>query len=413
MTERSAKWLCAKPGQLLHGEYSLPGDKSLSHRMALLAALADGESCISNFLESGVSEAMLRALAALGVRWKLDGSQLTVFGKGFDGLRSPEKSIDCGNSATTLRLLAGALAAGNLPAVLDGSEGLRRRPMERIIIPLQRMGVKVSGSGGCAPLEFTPARLPLKALDYVMPVASAQVKSCLLLAALAADNPMVVREPGPFARPYRTLAQGHGRTGELLDRSSGEEQPVQYNTSLIPSAGRRLLPLDVSIPGDISSAAFLIVAALIVPGSEVSSSRNVGLNPTRTGLLDVLRAMGAEIEVLNSHADLANPGVTCSSAVPSCMEPQVSGELVVRMIDEFPALAAAAAFAKGETVISQAEELRYKESDRIAAICQEFNRLGIRISEKPDGFTIVGGELPKEARWMPTGTTAWRWRCAW
>jgi 3-phosphoshikimate 1-carboxyvinyltransferase len=394
MTDPSEKRLCACPGKVLHGEYGLPGDKSLSHRTALLAALAEGESHISNFLESGVTQAMLHALSALGVRWKLEGSQLTVFGKGFDGLQPPEQPIDCGNSATTLRLLAGALAAGNLPVVLDGSEGLRRRPMERIISPLEQMGVKVSGSGGCAPLEFTHTRLPLKALDYPMPVASAQVKSCLLLAALAADNLMVVREPGPSRDHTERLLKAMGVQVNSWIEQPSKKQPLQYHTSLNPPAGRSLLPLDISIPGDISSAAFLIVAALILPGSEVRLY-NVGLNPTRTGLLDALRAMGAEIEILNYHAEPGEPWGDLLVRGSKLQGTQVSGDLVVRMIDEFPAFAAAAAFAEGETVISQAEELRYKESDRIAAICREFSRLGIRFREKPDGFTIAGREPPK------------------
>jgi 3-phosphoshikimate 1-carboxyvinyltransferase len=386
--------LIIHPGKALRGEYSLPGDKSLSHRTALLAALADGESCITNFLESGVTEEMLRALTALGVRWEMAGSQLTVLGKGIAGLKPPAQPLDCGNSATTLRLLAGALAAGNLLAVLDGSEGLRRRPMERILSPLQQMGVKVTGSGGCAPLSFTPASLPLKALDYSMPVASAQVKSCLLLAALAADQEMVVREPGPSRDHTERLLKVMGvRVNSWIEHPGGE-QPAQYNTSLIPPAGRSLLPLHVSIPGDISSAAFLIVAALIIPGSEVQLC-NVGLNPTRTGLLDALRGMGAQIQELNYHEGPGEPWGDLLISGSTLHGTQVAGELVVRMIDEFPAFAAAAVFAEGETVVSQAEELRYKESDRIAAICQEFRRLGIPISEKPDGFMLVGGGLPQ------------------
>lgn len=379
------------PGKSLHGEYRLPGDKSLSHRTALLAALAEGESRIENFLESGVTDAMLRALTDLGVKWELTGSQLRVFGEGFAGLRAPAEPLDCGNSATTLRLLAGALAAGNLAAVLDGSEGLRRRPMERIIAPLQQMGVRVAGTNGCAPLTFVPASLPLKALDYTLPVASAQVKSCLLLAALAAERVMVVREPGPSRDHTERLLKAMGVGVDSWIEHPGGGQPAQYNTALTPPAGRRLLPLRVSIPGDVSSAAFLIVAALITPGSAVLL-RNVGLNPTRTGLLDALLAMGAQIEVQNYHASPGEPWGDLLVQTSALHGTQVDGELVVRMIDEFPAFAAAAAFAEGETVVSQAEELRYKESDRIAAVCQEFRRLGVAIHEKPDGFTLSGGQ---------------------
>jgi 3-phosphoshikimate 1-carboxyvinyltransferase len=393
MTDSPLTRLITYPGKPLRGEYRLPGDKSLSHRMALLAALAEGQSRISNFLVSGVTEAMLRALTALEVEWELSGDQLVVSGRGFGGIKSPRNAIDCGNSATTLRLLAGAMAAANLPAVLDGSEGLRRRPMDRILTPLQQMGVAITGSAGCAPLQITPTLLPLKALDYRMPVASAQVKSCLLLAALSADGPSIVREPGPSRDHTERLLQAMGvKITSWIEYPSGEAV-AQYNTHLLPQNGSPLLPLTIPIPGDISSAAFLIVAALVLPGSEIIL-RNVGLNPTRTGLLDVLWAMGADIQVLNSSQEPGEPWGDLLIRSSSLRGTQVSGPLVVRMIDEFPAFAVAAAFAEGETVVSQAEELRYKESDRISALCQEFSRLGIHIHETQDGFTVSGAEMP-------------------
>jgi 3-phosphoshikimate 1-carboxyvinyltransferase len=390
------------PGRSLHGDYRLPGDKSLSHRMALFAALAEGQSSIANFLVSGVTEAMLSALTAVGVDWELKEDQLTVNGKGFSGLKPPQAVLDCGSSATTLRLLAGALAAANLPATLDGSDGLRRRPMERILTPLCQMGVRITGSSGCAPLRITAAALPLNSIDYRLPVASAQVKSCLLLAGLSAGGPVFLREPGPSRDHTERLLQAMGvELHSWVENAQGEDK-ARYITRLDPLLGRSLLPLNMSIPGDISSAAFLIVAALVVPGSEIVL-RNVGLNPTRTGLLDALWAMQADIRVLNPSL---GPGEPCGDLLIRSSQlhgTQVAGPLVVRMIDEFPAFAVAAAFAEGETVVSQAEELRYKESDRISALCQEFNRLGIRIQEASDGFTVGGGEQPNGGEVDPHG----------
>jgi 3-phosphoshikimate 1-carboxyvinyltransferase len=370
--------------------------------MALFAALAEGQSCIANFLLSGVTEAMLRALTALGVEWGLKDEKLTVIGKGFNGLKPPQAALDCGNSGTTLRLLAGFLAAANLPAVLDGSAGLRRRPMERILDPLHQMGVQITGSAGCAHLQISPTSLPLKSIDYSLPVASAQVKSCLLLAALSADGAMVVREPGPSRDHTERLLQAMGVKLRSWSEFASEKESAQYITQLDPLEGRSLLPLNMSIPGDISSAAFLIVAALIVPGSEILL-RNVGLNPTRTGLLDALWAMGADIQVLNpSHA----PGEPWGDLLirgSGLHGTQVSGPLVVRMIDEFPAFAVAAAFAEGETVVSQAEELRYKESDRISVLCQGLSRLGVQIVEAPDGFNVKGSQQPLGGEVDPQG----------
>lgn len=390
------------PSKPLHGEYRLPGDKSLSHRMALLSALAEGQSRIANFLVSGVTETMLRALTALNVTWELNEEELVVLGKGFAGLKPPKQAIDCGNSATTLRLLAGALAAANLPAVLDGSEGLRCRPMDRILTPLQLMGVSISGASGCAPLQIKPTHLPLKALDYTMPVASAQVKSCLLLAALSAEGQTIVREPGPSRDHTERLLKAMGvESRAWIDYPEGRGI-AQYNTSLVPLNRRTLLPLRTSIPGDISAAAFLIVAALVVPGSEITL-RNVGLNPTRTGLLDALWAMGADIQVLNPVDEPGEPWGDLLIRSSRLHGTRVAGPLVVRMIDEFPALAVAAAYAEGETFVSQAEELRFKESDRISALCQEFDRLGIRIQETRDGFIVTGGEAPEGGEVDPHG----------
>jgi 3-phosphoshikimate 1-carboxyvinyltransferase len=386
------KILTVMPGGPLRGECCLPGDKSLSHRVALLAALAQGQSRIDHFLVAGVTQVMLKALRDLGVAWRLDADRLFVDGKGLQELKPPLQPLNCGNSATTLRLLAGALAATGTPAVLDGRPGLQRRPMNRIVKPLQQMGVKISSEGGFAPLALATSKRPLQPLDYTLPVASAQVKSCLLLAALAARGTSILREPNPSRDHTERMLRSMGVVVEC--EQLFDDGGHQYVTRLTPPKPLRLMPLDFAIPGDISSAAFLIVASLITPGSEVLI-RNVGLNPTRTGLLDVLADMGAEI-VIEPHGDQQGEPVGDLCVRSSVLHgTQVTGPLVVRMIDEFPAFAIAAAFAQGLTKVSQAEELRLKESDRISMLCHELASLGVQVSETPDGFTIQGGELPQ------------------
>ena len=380
------------PGNPLRGTAEVPGDKSLSHRAVLFAALAEGESRIENFLVSGVTRAMLNALKALGVRWHLEGETLTVEGRGLHGLQPTEAALNCGNSATTIRLLAGALAAAGMPAVLDGSEGLRRRPMDRIVEPLQRMGVPIEASeNGCAPLRLRarPAGQKLRPLDETLPVASAQVKSCLLLAALDADGETVLREPGPSRDHTERMlgSMGAAITSRVLDAN-----PLVYETRLTPPVGE-LTPIHMALPGDMSAAAFLIVAGLIVPGSEIVIP-GVEINPTRTGLIDALREMGADIVVENETVQAGEPVADLRVRSSRLSGGQVCGPLVVRMIDEFSVFGAAAAFAQGQTVVSEAAELRLKESDRITTLVQELCALGVEATEQPDGFTIAGGQGP-------------------
>ncbi len=380
------------PGNPLRGTVLVPGDKSLSHRAVLFAALAEGESRIENFLVSGVTRAMLNALKVLGVRWSLEGETLTVEGRGLRGFIAPDAPLDCGNSATTIRLLAGAIAAAGIPAVLDGSAGLRRRPMDRIVEPLRRMGVPISAdAGGGAPLRLLerPADQKLNPLDETLPVASAQVKSCLLLAALAADGETVLREPGPSRDHTERMLGSMGArvTSRVLDG----ESPV-YETRLTPPANP-LRPLHMTLPGDMSAAAFLIVAGLITPGSEIVIP-GVEINPTRTGLIDALRAMGADIHVENETEQAGEPVANLRVRSSRLCSGQVCGPLVVRMIDEFSVFGAAAAYAKGVTEVREAAELRLKESDRISTLVQELNALGADAKEQADGFTIAGGQSP-------------------
>jgi 3-phosphoshikimate 1-carboxyvinyltransferase len=387
--------LVVSPGHPLIGEISLPGDKSISHRAALFAALAQGESQIQNLLVAGVTKVMLNCLTELGVAWSLQGTNLIVQGREFCKKTSTAERVElyCGNSGTTMRLLTGAVAASGLHAILDGSPGLRKRPMKRIVQPLQAMGVPIQASStNTAPLEIAarPEGRRLQALDYTLPVASAQVKSCLLLAALDAEGSTTLREPGPSRDHTENMLRGMGVSISKSQIPAGDTGESYYQSRISPADTLSLSPLNFTIPGDISSAAFLIVAAAITPGSDIKLS-NVGLNPTRTGLVDVLQRMGADIQITNVCKNHGEPmGDLRVRSVP-LHGTRVSGSLVVRAIDEIPVLAIAAAFARGQTVVAQAEELRHKESNRIGDLCQELKRLGIEIEETQDGFVIQGG----------------------
>ena len=378
-----------KSGRSLSGTISLPGDKSISHRAALFSVLANAESVIDNFLVSGVTEAMLNALSSLGVSWQLNGSNLLVKGPGLSRLVPPSQPINCGNSATTMRLLAGLIAAAGIPAVLDGSDGLRRRPMGRIIEPLRLMGVKISAAqDNYAPLVLTarPVHQPLRAIQYHMPVASAQVKSCILLAGLAANGTVTLIEEGN-SRDHTELMLT--RMGVRVSRSPVQPGSDIYEIKIQPPH-QIIQPLRITIPGDFSSAAFLIIAGLITPGSEIIL-KDVGLNPTRTGLLEVLKLMEADIEILHQECTSGEPSGDLRICYSQLKGITIPGSLITRMIDEFPALAVAACFASGVTEVREAGELRNKESDRITAVCKELGNLGGSIIELPDGFNIHGG----------------------
>jgi 3-phosphoshikimate 1-carboxyvinyltransferase len=375
--------LSFKRANKLEGEVRLPGDKSLSHRASLFAALAEGESVIERFLVSGVTRMMLNALTSLHIPWSLKGDTLVVTGRGLQGFREPASPINCGNSATTIRLLAGALAASGTPCVLDGSEGLRKRPMDRITEPLLRMNVPITETISCAPLHLArrDADHPLRAVDYTLPVASAQVKSCVMLAALAADGCSVIREPGP----------SRDHTERMLSAMGADIRWSPGVVDICPLT-RALNPLHMSLAGDISSAAFLLVATAIVPGSSICI-REVGLNPTRTGILDALKAMGAKITLENERMVAGEPVGDVHLVSDALKSITVSGDLVVRMIDEFPAFAIAACYAEGVTVVRDARELRYKETDRIDILCGELRKLGVQLEMYDDGFAIHGKTL--------------------
>ena len=365
----------------LHGSVAVPGDKSLAHRVALFAALASGETEVCNYPDSGVTRAMRRALDVLGVPSSLENGVLKLPGRKTLSPFQANGVVYCGNSATTFRLLAGALAATGTVATLDGSDGLRRRPMDRIAEPLRLMGADVSATDGRAPLTFRRAQL--RGIDYALPVASAQVLSCLQLAALGADGDSTFSVPGPVRDHTTRMLRA---MGAVID----EDGPVTCMHPLTP--GDSLRPLRGTLPGDISSSAFLLVAAAIVPGSRITIG-NVGVNPTRTGILDVLSEMGAKVSVGNRRETFGEPVADITLEAAPLRGIEIGGDMVVRSIDEFPAIAVAAAFADGMTVVRDAEELRYKESDRIAAIVAQLRALGAEVAETPDGFSVRGGTV--------------------
>jgi 3-phosphoshikimate 1-carboxyvinyltransferase len=371
--------LHVRPGQPLKGSATVPGDKSVSHRALLLGAVAQGTSHVSGWLPAADCQATLRAVRALGVIVEQRApTELIVHGRGLRGLcpPGPEVPLDCQGSGTTMRLLAGILAGYAATTVLDGHAGLRRRPMERVAVPLRLMGASVQTSDGRPPIAITGGHL--HGIDYDLPVASAQVKSAILLAGLYADGCTVVRQPG----------QARDHTERML-RSQGVELQDAANTITLVPDGRSLAPWSSAVPADFSSAAFPIVAALLVPGSEIVL-RQTNTNPTRTGLLDVLLRMGARIEVVGESEQTGEPVADLVVRASDLRASAVDGDVVVRMIDEFPILAVAATQATGETVVRDAQELRVKESDRIAAVAGELRKMGARVEERKDGFVVEG-----------------------
>ncbi len=362
-----------QPGAALRGRLRVPGDKSISHRSVMFAALADGVSQVRGWLAAGDTEATLAAVQALGVRVdRADSHTLTIHG---GRLNTPDAPLNLVNAGTGIRLLAGILAGQPFSSTLGGSAQLRRRPMGRIITPLTQMGARIGAHEGCAPLRIDPA--PLHGIRYVMPIASAQVKSAVLLAGLFAEGPTQVVQPG--------AARDHS---ELMLRSMGADLLTEGDTVTL-TPGQALRPLDLTVPGDMSSAAFPIVAALTVPDSDLTLT-GINLNPTRTGLLDVLTAMGADLTITETGTEAGEPVGTIRARFGTLRATVVSGAVVVRMIDEFPAFMVAALQAEGETVVRDAAELRVKETDRLAVMTAELRKLGAQITEMADGFRSVG-----------------------
>ncbi|NCF35628.1 MAG: 3-phosphoshikimate 1-carboxyvinyltransferase [Gammaproteobacteria bacterium] len=373
------RFVC-KPGGSLDGNFRVPGDKSISHRSIILASIADGSSHISGFLQGEDSLNTMRAFQQMGVPIARNQGEVTVSGVGLHGLQAPATDLDMGNSGTAMRLLLGLLAGQSFDARLIGDSSLSSRPMLRVIQPLQQMGAVIeSADGGRAPLQVRGGQV-LESIDYRMPVASAQVKSCLLLAGLYARGETIVHEPAPTRDHSERMLRGFGCD-------------VASNAGEIRLRGNQALSAcDIDVPADISSAAFFMVAASIASDSDITL-QHVGINPTRTGVIDILKLMGADIDIVNRQEIGGEPVAdirVCSAALSGIEIPE---SLVPLAIDEFPVLFVAAACAVGETRLSGAEELRVKESDRIQAMADGLTRLGIETEVKPDGIIIQGGKL--------------------
>lgn len=358
----------------------MPGDKSVSHRALILNAVAEGEALVSNLGPGADCASTIRCLRALGVtiQREEEGETLRIVGVGLGGLREPEDVLDAGNAGTTIRLLAGLLAGQRFLSILTGDASLRSRPMGRIIEPLRRMGGRLWGRRGDTLPPVVVRGSELTGIDYTLPVASAQLKSALLLAGLYARGATVIREP----RPTRD------HTERMLVAQGADLRVEGGSVHLSP--GRRLAALDVQVPGDISSAAFWLVAAAIHPDAEIVV-RDVGVNPGRTGVLEVLRRMGADLEVVPRGERGGEPLADLVARSSRLRAVEVGGEIVPRLIDEIPILAVAAACAEGETRFADAAELRVKETDRLAAITAELRKLGVQVEELSDGLIVHGG----------------------
>ena len=379
--------LTITPGRSLRGTITVPGDKSITHRAIILTSLANGVSTVTKYCRGEDCLNTMRACQALGVRIEESPEALRVHGKGLWGLSEPNGPIDCGNSGTGIRLLTGLLAGQDFFTVLTGDDSIRRRPMGRIVKPLREMGALIAGrkGGELAPLAVTGSKL--RAISYSSPVASGQIKSSLLLAALYAQGTTRITEP--------CLSRDHT---ERMFENFGIPLRREGMTVLLdgrPAVGWNATP-QLTVPGDLSAAAFFVVGACIVPGSDVTI-RGVGVNPTRTGLLEVLLRMGADIQLLNRREEGGEPVADLRVKSAVLRGVTIGSDLIPQTIDEFPILCVAAAVAEGETVISGAEELRVKESDRIATMSMELRKMGAQITERPDGMIIEGSGRPKES----------------
>ncbi|MEQ9619978.1 MAG: 3-phosphoshikimate 1-carboxyvinyltransferase [Deltaproteobacteria bacterium] len=363
----------------LRGEFTPPGDKSVSHRSLMIGSLARGKSRVTGFLNCDDTISTADAMSRLGIPLKIRGSNVEINGNGLSGLNEPQDIIDAGNSGTTTRLLSGLLCAQDFFTVVTGDKYLRARPMKRVVDPLRLMGASITGreGGNRLPLAITGGKLT--GISYELPVASAQVKSALLLAGLYADGITEVIETEPTRDHTERMLNYFGAEVTRDGKSIKIDRQEDFK-------GR-----DISVPADISSAAFFIVAALINPGSEILI-RNVGLNPLRTGVLDILEHMGGNIEILHSKEESGEPVGDILVRSSELRSVEVKGDMIPKAIDELPVIAVAASFAEGETVIKDAAELRVKETDRIKAMTAELGKMGAGVKEFQDGMSIAGKE---------------------
>ncbi len=368
------------PGGCLRGTARVPGDKSISHRAIMLSALAEGTSQIGGFLEGADNLCTLQAFLDLGVTITRPGpGAVQITGVGLRGLRAPDRPLDMGNSGTAMRLMTGLLAGQHFSSTLVGDASLSRRPMQRVTRPLAQMGAQLTTTlAGTAPLQIQGTAL--HAIDYVLPVASAQVKSALLLAGLYATGTTCVTEPAPTRDHTERMLQSFG------------VQVHRAGSRICVTGGQRLQAVHLTVPADLSSAAFFLVGASICPGSELVLE-HVGLNPTRTGVLDILRLMGADITVQNQRQAGQEPVADLRVRSASLHGITIPPDLVPLAIDEFPALFIAAACAQGTTILTGAAELRVKESDRIQVMADGLQALGVQAEPTQDGMVIQGGIL--------------------
>jgi len=381
------------PAQKLSGEIKVPGDKSISHRAVMLGALAEGETIVNNFLNSADCRATAECFRQMGIELTANGSQLTILGKGLKGLYKPSKSLDVGNSGTTLRLLSGILAGQNFETTITGDSSIQKRPMKRIVEPLELMGAKVLGLRSevrgqeeiFPPLTITGSKL--KGITYKMPIASAQVKSCLLLAGLYAEGETTIVEPYPSRDHTERMLAYFGVPVKKFKNEVSISAPSAFE-------GR-----EIFVPGDISSAAYFLVAGALLPGSDIEI-RGVGTNPTRTGILEVMHRMGVEFFVKDEEIISGEPraNIRVTGLGYNLKGIEIGGDLIPRLIDEIPIIAVLATQAEGQTIIKDAKELRVKESDRIRTISTELTKMGAKIEEKEDGMIIYGPTKLKAAK---------------
>ena len=359
---------------MIKGRLRVPGDKSISHRAVMFGSISKGITRITGFLNGADCISTVSIFRKMGIDIEMNGTSVIVKGNGLHGLKRPDSILDCGNSGTTTRLVSGILSAQNFTSILTGDKSIQKRPMNRIINPLSLMGADIESNVGFAPLTITGSSL--HGIEYNSPVASAQVKSAILLAGLYADSNTTVIEP----------AKSRDHT-ELMLRKFGANLITDKNTVTI-SPTTELFASDIEVPSDISSAAFFMAAAILVPGSELILE-NVGINPTRDGIIRVLKSMGADIEIINS-SNTFEPVADIKVCYSKLHSTTISGELIPTLIDELPLLAAVATMAEGKTIIKDAQELKVKESNRIKVMCEELSKLGVKVLETDDGMEITG-----------------------
>ena len=357
------------------GQIKVPGDKSISHRAVMLGSLANGVTEISGFLKGADCLSTIDCFRKMGIDIDINGENVTVHGNGLRGLKKPDEMLYTGNSGTTTRLLCGILAGQNFDTSITGDASIQKRPMSRVVQPLSMMGAKIENE--YCPLYITGTKL--HGIDYKMPVASAQVKTAIILAGLYADGETVIHE----------IEKSRDHT-ELMLSAMGADLTVD-NLDITVKPTNDLTAFNVDVPGDISSAAFFLVLGAIMPNSQITVT-NVGINPTRTGIIDVLKDMGADITLENVHTSAGETVADITVRSSSLKGTTVGGDIIPRLIDELPIIAVAAVFANGQTVIKDAQELKVKETNRIRAVVDEFNKCGIDITETDDGMIINGGK---------------------